>query len=155
MPEESITVEGEVLQDSGPKRTKDMVPMKRVLAPPPRAVTEALTSETAFRSIAGQRTIVKEDKILGPPKSVLNFNKALRDILIKEGMKEVPGKGLDKSQRPKIEHVVRAVYDLAIEGDMAAANFIFDRTEGKITPQKEDRGDINIVVINGARMEEI
>ena len=65
-------------------------------------------------------------------KSVLKFNKCLRDLIITEGeRKHTDAEG--KVTLKKVEWLTRVVWNKALQGEPWAVTFIAERTEGKVT----------------------
>jgi len=69
-------------------------------------------------------------------KPAVQFTKALRDLIVSEGNKKHtvvnPNTG-DRVVLTKIEWVVIAAYNAAVQGDAKARDWISERTEGKVS----------------------
>lgn len=69
-------------------------------------------------------------------KATVQFTKALRDLIVAEGNKKHtivnPTNG-EKVTLTKIEWVVIAAYNAAVQGDAKARDWISERVEGKVT----------------------
>jgi hypothetical protein len=79
-------------------------------------------------------------------KSVLKFNKCLRDLIITEGEhKHTDAEG--KVTLKKVEWMVRVLWNAALKGEHWAVEFIAERTEGKVTQPIEAEQNIVYRVI--------
>lgn len=75
-------------------------------------------------------------------KKRLDFNRALRDLLILEGEQKQTGTIGEKSIKLKrVEWLVKSVWGKAIAGESWAVNFIAERVEGKVTQPIEGKID--------------
>jgi len=78
-------------------------------------------------------------------KKRLIFNRTLRELIIEEGEAIEMGKIGDQIIRlKKVQWLVKSIWRLAIQGESWAANFIAERTEGKVT--QRIGGDVNLSV---------
>lgn len=76
------------------------------------------------------------------------FTKLLREMLIEQGLSLVDGV-------PRIERVIRRVYDAAEAGESWAVALLFDRIEGRVTQPIENEGDVAVIILRGATMDEL
>ena len=82
-------------------------------------------------------------------RTVVEFNKTLRELLVAEGEKEKRVVVDNEDIRIKnVERLVKSVWTKAIEGESWAVNFIADRVEGKITQPIGLEGQIGAVILS-------
>lgn len=87
---------------------------------------------------------IKPGQVLNPngrPKSTDSkcLTSTLKNFLDKEIKREYDGK--KTSKHGIIEHLVNVLVNKALSGDQRAIELIFDRVEGKIKSQEEDKMD--------------
>jgi len=82
-------------------------------------------------------------------KTVVEFNRNLRELLVEEGEKEWTGViDNEKAKLKKVEWLIKSIWKKAIEGESWAVNFIADRVEGKITQPIGLEGQIDAVILS-------
>lgn len=83
-------------------------------------------------------------------KAAVQFTRALREMIVNEGNKKHtitnPNTG-EKVTLTKIEWVVIAAYNAAVQGDAKARDWISERTEGKVPDNFKHEGGITLTVV--------
>ena len=83
-------------------------------------------------------------------KPAVQFTKALRDLIVAEGNKKHTITNPNTGERvtlTKIEWVVIAAYNAAVQGDAKAREWISERVEGKVADNFKHEGGITLHVI--------
>lgn len=86
-------------------------------------------------------------------KAAVSFGKKLRDMLVEEGLTKTSS--INGESKERIKRVVERIYDEAEVGEAWAVQLIFDRVDGKVTQPIDGIGDISVIVMRGASMDEL
>lgn len=82
-------------------------------------------------------------------KSVLAFNRTLRELLVSEGEEKKKGQIGEETFRLKnVEWLVKSVWRKAIAGEAWAVTFIAERVEGKISQPVDMQGRIETFIVS-------
>ena len=83
-------------------------------------------------------------------KATVQFTRALRELIVTEGNKKHTITNPNTGERvtlTKIEWVVIAAYNAAVQGDAKAREWISERVEGKVPDNMKHEGGITLHVV--------